>query len=385
MLLGAEVALIFNETINPPVSRMSAAESIGVQFDTRTPIQMIRDLESKGIDISIYPPIMVTEEAQHDSLTPLSGISNQLTLLCNESGEYTFYKSDEHGFNNPLGIWSQDEIDLVVLGDSYAFGSCVDPEHNAIAHLRTIYDKTLNLGLPGGGPWEEYAVFREYVFHLKPKRLLWFYFEGNDLLNMVQFDSDQQMNSLLYKYIYEDYHQGLARRQKEVDLLVSQRIQAKLDVLEEKSSPMAVQKVWRAIYPVPSLQKIRVRARNLFKDCSRTISDDTFTTFEHILTETRKSVHSWGGELYFIYLPSATRYLNADSCWSKEQLSFIGYHDRIITTAQRGGLRIVDISKIFDDHDDALSLFPFRVYGHYNSEGYGVVGRSILSALALDN
>ena len=32
---------------------------------------------------------------------PLSGISNRVTVLCNESGKYAIYDSDQRGFHNP--------------------------------------------------------------------------------------------------------------------------------------------------------------------------------------------------------------------------------------------------------------------------------------------
>ena len=42
----------------------------------------------------------------------------------NESGYYSIYKSDRYGFNNPDYVWDKNEIDLVIIGDSFAHGAC---------------------------------------------------------------------------------------------------------------------------------------------------------------------------------------------------------------------------------------------------------------------
>ena len=46
---------------------------------------------------------------------------------------------------------------------------------------------------------------------------------------------------------------------------------------------------------------------------------------------------------------------------------------------------IIDIHKeVFVPHSDPLSLFPFRMAGHYNAEGYKLVAESISKRLKAD-
>src|SRR5690606_31428138 len=82
----------------------------------------------------------------------LGGISNRTTVLCNESGEWIAYSSDEHGFHNPAGIWSRSNIEVAVIGDSFAQGVCVPSPQNAVALIRNRYPATVNLGMLGHGP-----------------------------------------------------------------------------------------------------------------------------------------------------------------------------------------------------------------------------------------
>ena len=54
-------------------------------------------------------------------------------------------------------------------------------------------------------------------------------------------------------------------------------------------------------------------------------------------------------------------------------------------TATELDIPIIDIrNEVFDPHPDPLSLFPFRMYGHYNAEGYKLVAESISKRLKAD-
>ena len=61
------------------------------------------------------------------------------------------------------------------------------------------------------------------------------------------------------------------------------------------------------------------------------------------------------------------------------------YRDFVMQTATELDIPIIDIhSKVFDPHPDPLSLFPFRVWGHYNAEGYKLVAEAIGKRLEAD-
>jgi hypothetical protein len=56
-----------------------------------------------------------------------------------------------------------------------------------------------------------------------------------------------------------------------------------------------------------------------------------------------------------------------------------------MSTATELNIPIIDIrSKVFDAHPDPLSLFPFRISGHYNAEGYRLVAEAIGKRLEAD-
>ena len=94
---------------------------------------------------------------------PLAGVSNVLTINCNENGKMSEYVSDRYGFNNEDKIWDYKKIDVLMLGDSFAHGACVDEDENLLYHLSNDpKKKIINLGYGANGPLIELASYIEY-------------------------------------------------------------------------------------------------------------------------------------------------------------------------------------------------------------------------------
>ena len=78
---------------------------------------------------------------------PFSGISDTLTIHCNENGYFSKYQSDRYGFNNPDEKWDKKEIEYLLIGDSLVHGACVNRPNDMASVLETLSNKsTLNLG-----------------------------------------------------------------------------------------------------------------------------------------------------------------------------------------------------------------------------------------------
>ena len=87
-------------------------------------------------------------------------------------------------------------------------------------------------------------------------------------------------------------------------------------------------------------------------------------------------VSEWGGKMYFVYLPSFEGYSTSNEHKNR---------DFVMQTATELDIPIIDIHReVFDSHQDPLSLFPFRMRGHYNAEGYRVVAEAIGKRLEAD-
>ncbi len=181
--LPSVIAELANKT------RIEVAKEIGVRFDARTKLAVIADLRSKGIEAYPYfaPIHLLTTKKNNPKIAaraeflPLAGISNKVSVVCNETGEYMVYKNDEHGFHNPTGLWNSGRVGIAAVGDSFVQGFCVPSEKNFVALIRNRYPSTLNLGIAGQGPLMMLATIKEYARSVKPGTVLWFYHEESSL------------------------------------------------------------------------------------------------------------------------------------------------------------------------------------------------------------
>ena len=157
----------------------------GNKWDRRSKLEIYKDLKKNNskITVSIHPNYLVSKNYSNVPF-PLSSVSNSETIFCNENGYYSIYQSDRYGFNNPDNEWDKKEIEYLLVGDSFTHGYCVNRPNDISSVLRSLSKKSvLNLGMGGNGPLIEYATLREYL-NTKVKKVLWIYFEGNDLANL---------------------------------------------------------------------------------------------------------------------------------------------------------------------------------------------------------
>src|SRR5215471_6881565 len=202
------------------------AKKFGVLIDPRGTTEVIADLRKKGIDaVPIVSPSnnlfidqpdgTVTSAISIDGteVIPFGAISNRVTVLCNENGYFVSYETDEHGFPNPRGIWNRNDIDIAAVGATFLHGYCVPPDKTLAAPIRHQYPLFLNLGMAGDGPLFMLAKIKEYLPVIKPKLVLWFYYEGNDLTDL----QNERKSKLLMNYLKDNFTQRLLSRQAEID------------------------------------------------------------------------------------------------------------------------------------------------------------------------
>lgn len=347
--------------------RARIARSEGKPFDSRSQLQVIRDLRKDGVQA--YPAVSPQQFMGSEGLLstdgrkifPLAGISLHTTVLCNEGGAYATYRSDEHGFNNPPGIWGSGPIDIVLTGDSLVHGQCVDPSHTVAANLRRITKKkVLNLAFHGTGPLAQLGTVREYAGPMRPKIVLWHYYEGNDQSDLVE----EARCLTLMEYLKRDYSQRLINRQGEIDKTLEWYINSYLERTADQSPLRRIPFGFWA-----KLTSLRL-ALGVVSDSHHCDYD----LFAKVMERARDEVSSWGGELYLVYLPEYSRYAarDFDDQWRK----------KVLTIAKRLGIQSIDVLEAFAAHPDCLSLFPFRIAGHYTEEGYRLVATVVANSLA---
>ena len=322
---------------------------------------------------------------------PLGGVSNKLVVLCNEAGHYVTYRSDGHGFHNPEGVWNKAPISIAVLGDSYAQGYCVSPDQTFVARIRERHPGTLNLGIEGNGPLLMLASLKEYAASAKPKIVLWFYFEGNDLADLA----GEAQNPILRNYLNQPaYKQGLMDRQAQIDRALLDYLEALrskgpiLRRLEEVGQLIKNPKLSTGrILNVIKLSQLRARLGLVYtgrgednkKRASVTTTQNSnralMELFSQTLLTAKQEVASWGGKLYFIYLPAWEPYGDPERADQKRE--------QILQIATAVGLPVIDIHQTFTRQPDPLDLFPFRLPAHYNEKGNRLVAQEVLRSISI--
>ena len=77
----------------------------------------------------------------------------------------------------------ENNVDIVLTGDSFTEGACVKPTDTVSAVLRKLDFNAISIGKAGNGPLIELAALKEYAEPLKPKIILWMYYM-NDFVNL---------------------------------------------------------------------------------------------------------------------------------------------------------------------------------------------------------
>ena len=311
-LVLASVALRLVPRGDRHARNVAAAEAAGIPFDTRTGWQVIEDLRAEGVRAFpfVTPPHFLRGDLQRpvedgERFLPLGGVSGVATVACNETGTWMVYEADEHGFNNPPGLYDPPP-EIVAVGDSFTHGTCMTRGDEFASILREELRPTLTLGTYGSGPVLMLAQIREYAARLRPPLVLWFYFEGNDVVTDVR---REMADPILRRYLEPEFSQHLFDRQASIDRLVSAQIRPPAAPAATRGTTWA-----QAALAVVTLRDVRTVAA---RAVGRTIRfgpvrslwfDDKYAEplrrFDAALTAARDEVEAWGGRLVFVYLPS---------------------------------------------------------------------------------
>jgi lysophospholipase L1-like esterase len=94
-------------------------------------------------------------------------------------------KYDQNGFRNEVDL---KRADVVVIGDSFVEGLTVPTEQLTTSVLARLSGQVVaNLGQSAYGPLEEMVVLKRYGLPLRPRTVVWMFFEGNDLQDVTAY------------------------------------------------------------------------------------------------------------------------------------------------------------------------------------------------------
>ena len=373
LLLGIYLFEIYLNSINiSKVSNIKKNSIIlkkekNINYDTKSKYEIYKSMKlgNKNISVTVSPRVFNDPDKK---IHFLSGISNSKTIDCNENGYFSIYTSDRYGFNNPDVEWQNDEIDYILVGDSYTHGACVNRPDDIASILRGLSNKkVINLGYKANGPLSMYASLKEYK-PKKIKKIIWMYFEGNDLQDL----NDELKIGHLKKYILNKSHsQNLRGKQRYIDAQNKKILLKSINAWDNARE----QKIKNSSIKYKILKFLRLdKSKNFIKSIVK--SKDNYVPineFQKILKYTQDFAEDENAELHFVYLPQFERY---QSKIKKNN------HAKVKELVNSLNINFIDIDKeVFQKEEEPLRLFPFRNWGHYNEEGYRKIGKLLFSKL----
>ena len=367
-------------------SQQAAARSTGTPFDGRSKLAVVRDLRAGGIDA--YPIIRGRNLLEPDPdgqllpmlsvrgnpILPLAALPLTRVVSCNESGQWQIYKTDRNGFNNVDGVWDVPQPPIAVIGDSFAHGSCVPRNRNMESLLQERFGATLNLGVGGDGPLLELAALTEYAKPLRPRVVLWDFFEGNDLNEDLPFETRSPM---LRSYLDDSrFSQDLIDRSVDISAVLKAYLDRNLrDAMNRVDDP--TENLLRYI----SLDRVRsaIGLGPIQIGYNGGKLSEELALFDRVMRAARDRVHAWGGTLYLVYLPESDRYLSRFGSSMVRQAIYRG----VQATAEREDIPMIDVAAAFAKQPAPAKLFAYPG-SHYDPAGYAVAAQAIAAVLDRD-
>jgi hypothetical protein len=347
------------------------ALSKGEKYDTRSKSEFVEDSRQQGvaIDFASTPAHWLRSNGltwNGEQLYPLAGMSRRHQVMCNESGRWIRFQTDRYGFNNPDTVW-ESQPHTVLIGDSYIHGVCVDDGEDVAGALRKSGWKTINLAVTGNGPLIELATLLEYARKVKPRLVLWAYYEENDLRNL----KGEMSSQVLLRYLRDEtFHQNLTAKRAAIDEAIghfvsssalkaggtAQRMNVVLDFLK-----LDMVRNWLANEANPLV----ANRLNLARDYGAELQ-----MLQEILSRAKRETEAWGGKIAFVYIPRWSRYAYHEEEWAN-------LRQEVHAIAEKAGMPVFDFHKVLSAHPDPLSFFPFRINNHYSAEGNALLAREL--------
>ena len=208
---------------------------------------------------------------------------------------------------------------------------------------------------------------KEYGERQQPKAVLWFYFDGNDITDLVERGL---RSSFLLQYLDDKFSQSLMDRQPDVDAFWKSRIWA-VPAQEFESSP-ALKAAWEKKLD----ENLPLVRKYLGEDISSLHDDENLIRiFGRVMAIAKRRTEAWGGKLYFVFIANMNDYLGGISA----------YRLPVLNEVRRLGIAVIDTDQAVRAAGDPMQFFPrSEDWGHFNAKGYRLISRQIMARLDED-
>jgi hypothetical protein len=350
-------------------------EKTNGNYDVRSPFEVYLDFKKQGVNSILFPHFsnLLREKFSikidnTKDIFPLGGVSNILTIVCNDSGNYMKFVSDRYGLINKDETWDKSQIDIVVFGSSYAAGNCVDPEkfenYSGQIHL-TTKKEVLNLALGASGTLMSVARFKEFFPDNRGvKKVVWFISEGE----VSHTISREFKNKILSNYIALksgkiNFKQDLTSYNDLINKKLIERFEVSLSQYILNNQINFNYFSYSQFIKIIKIKRIRdlllTSKVNFYNNKNE---DEIKPMFKLLFEDLLLFLKDRDVELVLVCGPPYEKF---SSNHLKNDCDFI------IDVANSKGIKTFNIYKeIFNNNGNPLSYFPFGMKGHYSATTY---------------
>lgn len=285
---------------------------------------------------------------------------------------------DSHGFRNDHPIT---QAPVVAIGDSFLEAGLVGGAEVFTTRLaRQLGVEVANLGQGGYGPQQELIVLKRYGMPLKPKIVLWFFFEGNDLLDAQRYqDSIRNWDATVNQM------RGFPEDSFTRSALLA--LSGLLTPAPKQDSPEAQKRIcWVKNGTDDSLEKMYLDYDGAPLSASDLTSLDTT---ESQVLQAQKLVSGSSAKFLLVYIPIKFRVYH-DFCqfpndgygktWQLNDLP-----SRMQAWSQAHGIDFLDLTPPLKDAAAAGQLVYFADDGHWNAGAHAIVSSTLAGFIKAHN
>jgi hypothetical protein len=377
-LVGADVLIGVRPRLRLMRINRELGRVTGRSIDLRPIPEVVSELRRTGKPAvpSVVPSIILPHvggagprsTAWTAPLLPLAGIAMRPTvMLCNEAGHSPTYMSDEHGFANPPGTWSMPHVDVVLLGDSFTHGFCVETDSSFAAILRREQAGILNLGIDGDGPLTELATLVEYAALKRPGVVVW-QVADDDLTDLAV----ELRDPILSRYLEPGFSQRLAVQQPQVDSAALPWIEALY--AHGQGVDAAGEFSWRSVITLFNLRRF---VSATLSPTRRPEPRPSVESLRQVLGRARQEVASWDGRMLLMLAP------DWHQSFDRRSTGLYSARPDIRAVAADLGIPVLDLDERFRTDPARERLFARRDLGtsHPSPAGQRLMAQEIARAV----
>jgi hypothetical protein len=298
---------------------------------------------------------------------------NLATSWClSESARRYPYKLryDHRGFRNESDL---DVADAVVIGDSYIEALEVQSHELITSVLARLSGRTVvNLGRQGFGPPENLVVLKRYALPMRPKVIVWMFFEGNDLQDLVD-----------YEHLMAEEERARKRRVRRGAPFLKSMLELLQRAVGCQPNPTASRR--SGVFRTADGHDVRMYFGEVTSPASQ--NEAAFDRFRDIVAEAYELARGQGAELAITYVPIALRVYRdvvrfpRDTECLDVDLSDMPDRVRRVTSSVSHQISYIDLTPAFVAAARRGQLVYLPDDTHWSPEGHRLAAETLNEAL----